>query len=125
MIYESRCVTFATSNVVTLSGEQLSELVIATTHVLDLAQDGGPRCLTLFVKDFILVIEVCKCDKFGSYSGTCHAETGQCTCRPGVEGNRCNACKLGFWNFQALIDGKKAGCTGSTFSSLLVRAKVG
>lgn len=41
----------------------------------------------------------CNCDLEGSYNRTCNPITGQCQCRAGITGQRCDACesyKYGF-----------------------------
>ncbi len=38
----------------------------------------------------------CLCDPLGSSSSECHPLTGQCTCRPGVTGLKCDQCLPGF-----------------------------
>uniref|UniRef100_A0A8C5VMH6 Agrin n=1 Tax=Microcebus murinus TaxID=30608 RepID=A0A8C5VMH6_MICMU len=45
---------------------------------------------------------VCQCNPHGSYGGTCDAATGQCSCRPGVGGLRCDRCEPSFWNFRGI-----------------------
>ncbi|XP_006926219.1 laminin subunit alpha-2 isoform X1 [Pteropus alecto] len=35
----------------------------------------------------------CRCNANGSLSEICHARTGQCECRPNVQGPRCDECK--------------------------------
>ena len=35
----------------------------------------------------------CNCDLEGSYNRTCDPITGQCQCRLGVTGQRCDACE--------------------------------
>lgn len=35
---------------------------------------------------------LCDCYHTGSLSRTCEAETGQCSCKPGVIGRRCDRC---------------------------------
>ncbi|KAM6181305.1 laminin subunit alpha-2 isoform 1-T1 [Erethizon dorsatum] len=35
----------------------------------------------------------CRCDANGSSSEICHSRTGQCECRPNVQGRRCEKCK--------------------------------
>ncbi|XP_004846024.1 laminin subunit alpha-2 isoform X1 [Heterocephalus glaber] len=35
----------------------------------------------------------CRCDANGSSSEICHRRTGQCECRPNVQGQRCDRCK--------------------------------
>ncbi|XP_053432028.1 agrin isoform X3 [Nycticebus coucang] len=54
---------------------------------------------------------VCQCNPHGSYSRTCDAATGQCSCRPGVGGLRCDRCEPGFWNFRGIVTDGRSGCT--------------
>ncbi|MBZ3874023.1 Laminin subunit alpha-2, partial [Sciurus carolinensis] len=35
----------------------------------------------------------CRCNVNGSFSEICHSRTGQCDCRPNVQGRRCDECK--------------------------------
>ncbi|EPY82235.1 laminin subunit alpha-2 isoform a precursor [Camelus ferus] len=35
----------------------------------------------------------CHCNTNGSFSEICHARTGQCECKPNVQGRRCDECK--------------------------------
>ncbi|XP_019637522.1 PREDICTED: agrin-like isoform X4 [Branchiostoma belcheri] len=53
---------------------------------------------------------VCKCNSLGSYAQTCDSQSGQCSCKPGVGGKKCDRCEPGFWNFRGMQDGK-IGCT--------------
>lgn len=46
----------------------------------------------------------CSCDPVGSVSPNCDPETGTCTCRPGVTGERCDECISGFTSLSS------AGC---------------
>ncbi|KAK7835355.1 hypothetical protein U0070_017891, partial [Myodes glareolus] len=39
----------------------------------------------------------CHCNSNGSFSEVCHTRTGQCECRPNVQGRRCDECKLSTW----------------------------
>ncbi|GAB1286215.1 Laminin subunit gamma-3 [Apodemus speciosus] len=41
----------------------------------------------------------CKCHPLGSSENKCHPKTGQCPCRPGVTGQACDKCQLGFFGF--------------------------
>uniref|UniRef100_UPI004038D3BE agrin-like n=1 Tax=Callospermophilus lateralis TaxID=76772 RepID=UPI004038D3BE len=53
----------------------------------------------------------CQCNPHGSYGGTCDPATGQCSCRPGVGGLKCDRCELGFWNFRGIVTDSRSGCT--------------
>ncbi|XP_076964137.1 agrin-like [Callospermophilus lateralis] len=53
----------------------------------------------------------CQCNPHGSYGGTCDAATGQCSCRPGVGGLKCDRCEPGFWNFRGIVTDSQSGCT--------------
>ncbi|KAM4651283.1 agrin isoform 2-T2 [Discoglossus pictus] len=53
----------------------------------------------------------CQCNQYGSYGGSCDPATGQCSCKPGVGGLKCDRCEPGFWNFRGIVTDKKSGCT--------------
>ncbi|KAM4737420.1 agrin isoform 3-T3 [Anableps anableps] len=53
----------------------------------------------------------CQCNVHGSYKGTCDPTTGQCSCKPGVGGQKCDRCEPGFWNFRAIVTEGMSGCT--------------
>ncbi|XP_040843676.1 agrin isoform X2 [Ochotona curzoniae] len=53
----------------------------------------------------------CQCNPHGSYGSTCDPATGQCSCRPGVGGLRCDRCEPGFWNFRGIVTDGRSGCT--------------
>ncbi|XP_069893156.1 agrin isoform X3 [Dipodomys merriami] len=53
----------------------------------------------------------CRCNPHGSYGATCDPATGQCSCRPGVGGLRCDRCEPGFWNFRGIVTNGQSGCT--------------
>uniref|UniRef100_A0AAY4E4W4 Agrin n=1 Tax=Denticeps clupeoides TaxID=299321 RepID=A0AAY4E4W4_9TELE len=55
--------------------------------------------------------ETCQCNSYGSYRGTCDPATGQCSCKPGVGGLKCDRCEPGFWNFRAIVTANMSGCT--------------
>lgn len=43
----------------------------------------------------------CRCNVNGSFSDVCHARTGQCECRPNVQGRRCDECKRETFGLQS------------------------
>ncbi|XP_029994258.1 agrin isoform X3 [Sphaeramia orbicularis] len=53
----------------------------------------------------------CQCNAYGSYKGTCDPATGQCSCKPGVGGQKCDRCEPGFWNFRGIVTENMSGCT--------------
>ncbi|KAJ8258866.1 hypothetical protein COCON_G00178780 [Conger conger] len=53
----------------------------------------------------------CKCNPYGSYGGTCDPASGQCSCKPGVGGQKCDRCEPGFWNFRGIVTENTSGCT--------------
>nr|CAB3220652.1 agrin [Phallusia mammillata] len=54
--------------------------------------------------------EKCNCNEFGSYETTCNQTTGQCVCRPGVGGVKCDRCLPGYWNFVSVANKQISGC---------------
>lgn len=53
----------------------------------------------------------CQCNIYGSYKATCDPVTGQCSCKPGVGGQKCDRCEPGFWNFRGIVTENMSGCT--------------
>ncbi|XP_045065333.1 agrin-like isoform X3 [Coregonus clupeaformis] len=53
----------------------------------------------------------CQCNPYGSYKGTCDPSSGQCSCKPGVGGQKCDRCDPGFWNFRGIVTENLSGCT--------------
>ncbi|XP_077168348.1 agrin isoform X5 [Paroedura picta] len=53
----------------------------------------------------------CRCNPYGSYGGGCDPATGQCSCKPGVGGLKCDRCEPGFWNFRGIVTDRRSGCT--------------
>lgn len=52
----------------------------------------------------------CNCNKLGSVSDTCDPESGQCECKPGVGGTKCDRCMPGYWGLPKINSGHQ-GCT--------------
>ncbi|XP_063988632.1 agrin-like isoform X5 [Diachasmimorpha longicaudata] len=52
---------------------------------------------------------LCNCNRLGSISDTCNPETGQCECRPGVGGLKCDRCMPGYWGLPKISEGHQ-GC---------------
>uniref|UniRef100_A0A8C0VJ11 Agrin n=1 Tax=Cyanistes caeruleus TaxID=156563 RepID=A0A8C0VJ11_CYACU len=53
----------------------------------------------------------CQCNPYGSYGGSCDPGSGQCSCKPGVGGLKCDRCEPGFWNFRGIVTDGRSGCT--------------
>ncbi|KAK6307937.1 hypothetical protein J4Q44_G00212080 [Coregonus suidteri] len=53
----------------------------------------------------------CQCNPYGSYKGTCDPASGQCSCKPGVGGQKCDRCDPSFWNFRGIVTENLSGCT--------------
>ncbi|XP_029975271.1 agrin isoform X4 [Salarias fasciatus] len=53
----------------------------------------------------------CQCNVYGSYKATCDPTSGQCSCKPGVGGQKCDRCEPGFWNFRGIVTENMSGCT--------------
>ncbi|XP_065817413.1 agrin isoform X7 [Labrus bergylta] len=56
----------------------------------------------------------CQCNVHGSYKETCDPASGQCSCKPGVGGQKCDRCEPGFWNFRGIVTENMSGCTPCT-----------
>lgn len=66
-----------------------------------------------FTQTCFLPYHSCACHPLGSRESQCHPETGQCPCRPGVEGQACDRCQPGFFGFSV------KGCRGEEARSHL------
>ncbi|KAK0395945.1 hypothetical protein QR680_001503 [Steinernema hermaphroditum] len=57
----------------------------------------------------------CGCNKVGVYDGGCDMSTGQCRCRPGVGGLKCDHCVPGFYGIHLIARGASScqpcGCS--------------
>ncbi|CAB3372768.1 Hypothetical predicted protein [Cloeon dipterum] len=60
---------------------------------------------------------MCDCNKLGSFSQKCDEKTGNCDCRPGVMGDKCDRCEPGFWGLHKLSEGYM-GCISCQCSAL-------
>ena len=49
----------------------------------------------------------CGCDPIGAFNSSCHDSIGQCHCKPGVSGTRCDVCLPGYYGFSS------NGCQGT------------
>ena len=54
-----------------------------------------------FGKDNEIGCSFCNCS-VSSNSTQCDQETGQCECKPGVRGQKCDVCKQGFYDIGSL-----------------------
>ncbi|XP_020299873.1 agrin-like isoform X1 [Pseudomyrmex gracilis] len=52
---------------------------------------------------------LCNCNRLGSVSDTCNPETGECECKPGVGGPKCDRCLPGYWGLPKISEGHP-GC---------------
>lgn len=52
----------------------------------------------------------CNCHPAGSYNQQCDDNTGQCNCRPGVIGLKCDSCAVGYWGINQILNSKNVGC---------------
>lgn len=76
------------------------------------APRGGSRPWPGFIlTPSLLLAGTCQCNPYGSYGGACDPATGQCSCKPGVGGLKCDRCEPGFWNFRGIVTDSKSGCT--------------
>lgn len=57
----------------------------------------------------------CGCNRLGSVSDRCDEE-GQCVCRPGVGGLKCDRCEPGYWGLPRIGSGH-TGCIRTYFNS--------
>lgn len=55
-----------------------------------------------------IISSTCGCNRLGSVSDRCD-ENGQCACRPGVGGLKCDRCEPGYWGLPRIGSGH-TGC---------------
>ena len=71
--------------------------------------DGGKMCGERFAdlhwgdptKD---ACQRCQCDEYGAESQQCDRRTGQCICRPGSGGTKCDRCAKGFYEIKVRVN---------------------
>jgi len=69
---------------------------------------------------------LCNCNRLGSVSDTCNPETGQCECKPGVGGLKCDRCMPGYWGLPKISEGhqgcirKNGSCDLEEFSAFMI-----
>ena len=68
------------------------------------------------------MLSVCACSNVGSLSTFCRSRDGQCQCRRNFQGQKCNECRIGFYDFPSckacncnpagikLLPGQTNGC---------------
>lgn len=72
---------------------------------------GSPFFLfPFFLFPLLALPGTCHCNPYGSYKGTCDPVTSQCSCKPGVGGQKCDRCEPGFWNFRGIVTENMSGC---------------
>jgi laminin, gamma 1 len=59
------------------------------------------KCWDKVILFFYLGGQRCDCDLKGSYNRSCHLYTGQCHCREGVTGRKCEKCLPNHYGFSA------------------------
>lgn len=58
----------------------------------------------------------CGCDPMGSFNSSCHDDTGQCYCKPGVGGSRCDTCLSGYYGFSSGGCQRESNCFMNIYS---------
>lgn len=56
----------------------------------------------------LLFLGSCRCHRLGSWTESC--DNGQCECRPGVGGPRCDRCEPGYWGLHKIASDGNLGC---------------
>ncbi|EAL39720.3 AGAP007849-PA, partial [Anopheles gambiae str. PEST] len=47
------------------------------------------------------MFDCCNCHPKGSLGQGCNQKTGQCHCKPNIEGRQCNLCRKGYWDLNS------------------------
>ncbi|CAH0547109.1 unnamed protein product [Brassicogethes aeneus] len=65
------------------------------------------------------VCQHCNCDIIGTKDGICDKQTGQCICKKGFSGDRCDICSLGYYGYPDCkpCNCSKVGSHGTTCSA--------
>uniref|UniRef100_A0A3B3DZW0 Laminin EGF-like domain-containing protein n=1 Tax=Oryzias melastigma TaxID=30732 RepID=A0A3B3DZW0_ORYME len=84
---------------------------------------AGDRC-HLCAPGFYGDEDPCQCDCSPCGTKSCDPHSGQCHCKPGVTGARCERCECapGFWDYGA--NGCKSECAGRAEGNLLFSLNV-
>lgn len=64
---------------------------------------------------------LCQCNPLGSQGATCDPVTGQCSCKPGVGGLRCDRCEPGYYGLPLIAANGNSGCIGMRFYKIVSR----
>ncbi|GFQ66511.1 agrin [Trichonephila clavata] len=57
-----------------------------------------------------LCLGTCNCNRLGSYGESCDVISGQCECKTGVGGLRCDRCEPGYWGLHKIVADGNVGC---------------
>lgn len=49
--------------------------------------------------NFVSGCQACNCDRMGSVNGSCDMSSGQCYCKSGVSGLKCDQCLPNYYSF--------------------------
>jgi hypothetical protein len=65
---------------------------------------------------FLYFPGICQCNPLGSQGLTCDPISGQCSCKPGVGGLRCDRCEPGYYGLPLIATNENSGCIGLCIS---------